>query len=367
MRKDIFLYIIFIISIGLISAIPGIPHQFYGSVVVNGQPALGNIITASVNGQEYVTISYDGVYGINPNTFFVEDINSNNYGKTINFYVGGKLAGSYIFKNSQLTKLDFSLETTCGDSYCLGDETCSSCSNDCGECEGASEIIILSPENKVYDNPKIDLNVYSSQDILIWMYSINSETPKVFVPNITLTLNDGNYELEVIGINSAYQTNSKKISFSVDVPYDYCGDGICNNGETCSICSADCGKCSSSSSKGSSGSRYTSSKINTSEVIQLSPNEEATSEVTNENSAEIPVVNEETTDKENTEEISDKKSFFSRITGAAISEGNTGTIIKLGLGILAIIILLIFIFKLLKHKRKPALKPALEESIIKTE
>ena len=49
MRKDIFLFILLIVSIGFISAIPGIPHQFYGSVEVNGQPALDNIISASIN------------------------------------------------------------------------------------------------------------------------------------------------------------------------------------------------------------------------------------------------------------------------------------------------------------------------------
>ena len=172
-------------------------------------------------------------------------------------------------------------------------------------CEGDSNIIIFSPENKIYNTSKINLNVYSNQEILIWMYSINSETPKVFIPNITLTLNDGNYELEIIGINSAYQTNSKKISFSVDVPYDYCGDSICSssNGETCSTCSEDCGKCS----RGSSGSKYVSSTVNTSEIIQLSANEEPIEDIVTENPDEILTIQEDSTNPESTEESSDKK------------------------------------------------------------
>jgi len=41
---------------------------------------------------------------------------------------------------------------------------------------------------------------------------------------------------------------------SIDDDIEFCGDGICNDGETCSTCSSDCGSCSSGSgSSGSSG------------------------------------------------------------------------------------------------------------------
>lgn len=39
----------------------------------------------------------------------------------------------------------------------------------------------------------------------------------------------------------------------ISTPSLYCGDGICNNGETCSSCSADCGPCPVSPGGGSSG------------------------------------------------------------------------------------------------------------------
>jgi len=63
----------------------------------------------------------------------------------------------------------------------------------------------------------------------------------------------------------------------------YCGDRSCNNGETCSTCSADCGACSSSSSGGGSsgggggGSHTTTTtKLNTTnqsnEIINLGSN-----------------------------------------------------------------------------------------------
>jgi hypothetical protein len=41
-------------------------------------------------------------------------------------------------------------------------------------------------------------------------------------------------------------------SVSVDVPA-YCGDGSCNNGETCSSCSADCGTCPTGGEAGGGG------------------------------------------------------------------------------------------------------------------
>ncbi len=42
------------------------------------------------------------------------------------------------------------------------------------------------------------------------------------------------------------------IQFNEDIE-EFCGDNICNNGETCSSCSNDCGACSQESSSSSSG------------------------------------------------------------------------------------------------------------------
>jgi hypothetical protein len=353
-KKNLFVFILLLIfSIGLISAVPGIPHQFYGNVVVNEQPS-DDILVAFVDGQNYSTIILDGVYGLKPNTFFIEDPEGNNDGKKITFYVGGKEAGTSIFANNQLTKLDFSLTTTCGDKYCLGDETCSNCENDCGICTEPPEIFITSPENKIYNISKIGLNVYSNQNILIWMYSINSQTPQVFIPDIILTLNEGTYELRVIGINTAYQSNSKVISFSVDIPENYCGDGTCNNGESCSICPGDCGACSSDgdSSGGSSGGGgggggggSSKPKNTTNTTIVAPPTNEGTSPQIGENNNNPGNTNEQ---NENIE----RKGFFSRITGSAIFTGKGGNIFLLSLGILVIIFILILIFVVVKKKRK---------------
>jgi hypothetical protein len=347
-KKNFFIFVLLILSIGLITAVPGIPHQFYGNVIVNGNPS-DDIIVASVNGEEYSTIILDGSYGIKPNTFFVEDPLGNNNGKEITFYVGGrdgKEAGTALFESNKLTKLDFSLTTTCGDSYCLGDETCTNCEFDCGICTDPPEIFITSPINKIYNISKIDLNVYSNQNILIWMYSINSQTPQVFTPNITLTLNDENYELRVIGINTAYQSNSRAISFIVDIPEDYCGDGLPNNGETCSSCPADVGTCPVISSDGGGGGGGSSKPRNITNVTNTTlPIEGEISLQINENDNNLESTNEQSEDIE-------KRSFFSRITGASIFTGKGNNTLWLSFGILVFIFILIFIFVLVKRKGK---------------
>jgi len=61
-------------------------------------------------------------------------------------------------------------------------------------------------------------------------------------------LSDGNVYDLYYWCNDSYghiNANSTHHTFSVSSQTAYCGDGICNNGETCSTCSSDCGSCSS--------------------------------------------------------------------------------------------------------------------------
>jgi len=346
--KIIILFILLISLISFISAIPGIPHQFYGNVMVNGMQADNNIIVAVIGGKNYSTITKEGLYGIAPDAFFVEDPNGQNAEKEINFYIGRKKAGTYTFKNNELTKLNFSLSTKCGDSYCLGEETCLSCFTDCGTCKTPPEIFIESPKNKIYNTFKIDVDVYSDQNILIWMYSLNSEVSQIFNPNITMTLNDGDYELRIIAINEAYQINSKTISFSVDIPYNYCGDGTCNNGESCSICPDDCGACptppssgggSSGGGGGGGGGGGSPIKTNTSSTNKTNTTS------TNSFSSGIESINEK-------EENETDKNFFSGITGAVISFGENLGNFKQLIVIMFIAGIPILLFILIKNRRK---------------
>lgn len=107
----------FMISLIIFSAIafaiPGIPHQFYGSVTYNGAPAPNGVsVVAKINNVEVAsTTTKDGKYGYNP-VFYVEDPNNDRErkGETINFFVNGIDTGvTAIFQNSASTRLDFSV------------------------------------------------------------------------------------------------------------------------------------------------------------------------------------------------------------------------------------------------------------------
>ncbi len=103
--------IIFLFFLTSVSAAPGIPHQFYGTVTVNGSLANGASVIAKVSGVEVgSTISVSGEYGID-SVFFVENPTGdpNADGKTIDFYLNGTKVADYIFKTGELTELNLSL------------------------------------------------------------------------------------------------------------------------------------------------------------------------------------------------------------------------------------------------------------------
>jgi hypothetical protein len=329
--NKICLALFFILALsGLVLAVPGIPHQFYGDVIVNDQPVPDNtVIVAEVGGDEYITVTKDGKYGYAPNIFYVEDPEGNRgygVGELIEFYMGGMLVGSYNFENNGYTRLDFSVTTTCGDSYCLGDETCSSCSADCGVCTGPPVITIYSPINKIYDTLKVGLEVSSDQEIIVWMYALNSAEHITFTPNITLTAQKGSNSVTVVGINQAYQTGTSTVSFSVELS-EYCGDGICNSGETCSTCATDCGVCPDNNGGSSSGSRSSSSS-SSSNSLSLTGDD---------------------TNSESSDETSEEISVGAGMTGGVIGSSGSGTGIML---ILTLIIIILGIGVVLITKKK---------------
>lgn len=179
----------------------------------------------------------------------------------------------------------------CGDGICNGEETCSTCEEDCGICPEPTcdhEIAIRysysnsygtgiaigyenntwlenTPanlnENEIYkikyfiDNQKDeDDNVHMifklDETVLIDEYKlINAYTSKEF----NLDLNDlcGEHalslEIESDGyecdLSDNYASREIYIECEEEPPEEYCGDGICNNDETCSTCPEDCGEC----------------------------------------------------------------------------------------------------------------------------
>jgi len=65
--------------------------------------------------------------------------------------------------------------------------------------------------------------------------------------------------------NAGNKANSS--SRSIEIISPYCGDGSCNNGETCSSCSTDCGSCSSGGGGGGGGLSYSTFSATESELL----------------------------------------------------------------------------------------------------
>jgi len=169
---------------------PGIPHQFYGSIYIINQSVPDNtVLIATIEGENYSTVTKNGLYGRDPAPiFYVPDPNGDRSGKTIQFSIGGKFAGSYIFENAGYTLFNFNITSECPDGYCIGDETCDSCPDDCGECpEEPFTVTIYSPEEDgSYNNTNIPLKVSANQKVKVWWYTLNSGSTIVFTPNTTI-------------------------------------------------------------------------------------------------------------------------------------------------------------------------------------
>ena len=114
------LTILILVSTSMVLAVPGIPHQFYGSVTVDGLPApdwLG--IAVDINGVfcEW-TYTEGGEYGYSPLFNVLADdpdtpaIEGGVAGDVVEFYVDGFYATSYIFKNGEVTCLNLDIVTT---------------------------------------------------------------------------------------------------------------------------------------------------------------------------------------------------------------------------------------------------------------
>jgi hypothetical protein len=110
-----FFTVFFLLSVRVL-AVPGVPHQFYGSVTINGKPAPdGTIIIAKINGIEVAsTTTKNGKYGYEP-IFYVDDPEHNRSGEEIKFFVNGIDTGqTKYFCNGCVTKLDLAISQSQG-------------------------------------------------------------------------------------------------------------------------------------------------------------------------------------------------------------------------------------------------------------
>jgi len=118
------------------------PHQFYGSVIVNGVSAPdGVLISAKLNARDVGGgLTADGKYG-SKRPAFVVMLHEQYEEQTIEFYVQNVKAAEYPFLPGNSTELDLSvtIPNFCGDNKCESGESCSSCSEDCGTCPSEEE------------------------------------------------------------------------------------------------------------------------------------------------------------------------------------------------------------------------------------
>ncbi|MDD5082391.1 MAG: hypothetical protein PHU08_03360, partial [Dehalococcoidales bacterium] len=100
-------------------AFPQMPHQFYGSVTINSQPAPPGVpVSVRINGLDYAETTTDdqGRYGYSPAFFIIPADNPETVereggtsGDRLEFYAAGWLAGNAIFGFGQVTRLDMAV------------------------------------------------------------------------------------------------------------------------------------------------------------------------------------------------------------------------------------------------------------------
>lgn len=96
--KNIFLFLfVFVLVSGVAIAIPGFPHQYYGSVTYNGNPANNLAVDVKIDGNvAESTTSSNGFYSLK-----VSNINNDKNGKTLRFFVNNIDTGTTIVYNSE--------------------------------------------------------------------------------------------------------------------------------------------------------------------------------------------------------------------------------------------------------------------------
>ncbi|MEM7825741.1 MAG: hypothetical protein QW412_02695 [Candidatus Aenigmatarchaeota archaeon] len=109
----------FLLLSSVVLAIPGIPHAFYGYVIINNVTAPdGTIIIAKINDLEVArTTTKGGKYGYPLGTFYIDDPDNNRVGKEIRFFVNNvDINQVYYFCNGCVTMLNLTATIPAGGS-----------------------------------------------------------------------------------------------------------------------------------------------------------------------------------------------------------------------------------------------------------
>jgi hypothetical protein len=158
------------------------------------------------------------------------------------------------------------VRSVCGDSICYSGENCSSCQNDCGACPAPNNnISACSLEDKSWNvdesytvafnlsscfidpmGQQLSYSAIGNSSVIVWFNqdgSVDLSAPANWIGSeyVIFKANDS--------IRYA-QTNNVTLTVQ---PLAVCGDAVCDSGESCSSCDADCGACKSSSGGGGGG------------------------------------------------------------------------------------------------------------------
>jgi len=140
------------------------------------------------------------------------------------------------------------VEGECG--YSSGGSGGSSGGGSGGSSGSSMDIVLVSPLNGVtYSHPLIELKVFDSKKrARYWEYSLNNKSKIGFTPNTTIVASEGKNVLTVYARKYSSSSSGeviKRVNFNVVLSSlsGYCGDGICQDSESCETCSDDCGLC----------------------------------------------------------------------------------------------------------------------------
>ena len=134
---------------------------------------------------------------------------------------------------------------------------------------------IINPKNTVYNNATPLLVNYTIFDVThdsTW-YSINNQENITISAPFYINLPEGNYLLVIHANDSFNRINFSEVNFTINNSAPFCGNAVCNIGESCSNCPIDCSQCPSqggSSSGGASGTQPSTipeNKINETEPL----------------------------------------------------------------------------------------------------
>ena len=112
-----FIFLLFPISVFAVTASPGIPHQFYGTVSFStGAAPDGLAVEARIDSVIVgSSVTKDGKYGYNPSLLFATDPDETRAGQTIHFFVTGVDTGqTAVFANGGFNSLNLTVPGTIG-------------------------------------------------------------------------------------------------------------------------------------------------------------------------------------------------------------------------------------------------------------